>query len=131
MSEPKSLPRRILVVDDDDEARLALRRMLEEAGFDVLEAPNGRVALGICRSHPLDVVITDICMPEQEGLETIQALRREFPRVKLIAISGQPAAAVYLRMAKLLGAQATLEKPIRLETLLDTVGSVLAAEPGE
>lgn len=129
MPDPRSAPTRVLVVDDDDDARLALRRMLEVAGYEVLEAANGRIAMSLCRSSPPDVVITDIFMPEQEGIETIQALRREFPATKLIAISGQPAAAVYLRMAKLLGAQAALEKPIRLETLLDTVRAVLAGQP--
>ncbi len=116
------------MVDDDDDVRLALRRMLEEAGYEVLEAPNGRVAMTICRSNPPDVVVTDIFMPEQEGMETIRTLRREFPGVKLIAISDQPTAAVYLRMAKLLGAQAALEKPIPRDTLLATVRTLLAED---
>ncbi len=122
-SDPRRV--RVLVVDDDDEARLALRRMLEAAGYEVREAANGRIAMSVCRSDPPDVVITDIFMPEQEGIETIQSLRREFPGIKLIAISGQPSASVYLRMAKLLGAQASLQKPVDMDTLVATVRSVL------
>jgi len=129
MSESASPGARILVVDDDETVRLALRRMLESAGYEVLEAPNGRVAMTLCREDPPDLMITDIFMPEQEGMETIQAMRREFPGVKLIAVSGQ-AGGVYLRVAKLLGAQATLEKPLRMETVLATVRSVLGGEPG-
>lgn len=129
MSELTNPPARVLVVDDDGDARLALRRMLESAGYEVLEAANGRIAMSVCRTSSPEVVITDIFMPEQEGIETIQALRREFPDIKVIAISGQPAAAVYLRMAKLLGAKATLEKPIPLGTLLETVRAVLTGGP--
>jgi len=127
MNQPASSRIRILVVDDDETVRLALRRMLESAGYEVQEAPNGRVAMTLCREDPPDVMITDIFMPEQEGMETIQAMRREFPGVKLIAVSGQ-AGAVYLRVAKLLGAQASLEKPLRMDTVLATIRSVLGGE---
>ena len=115
-------------MDDDETVRMALRRMLESAGYEVLEAPNGRVAMNLCRANPPALMITDIFMPEQEGMETIRAMRREFPNVKLIAVSGQ-AGALYLRMAKLLGVQATLEKPLRMETVLAAVRSVLGGEP--
>jgi len=118
----------ILVVDDEEGARLALRRMLESAGYRVLEAPNGRVALNLCHSRHVDLVITDIFMPEQEGMETIRALRREFPGVKVVAVSGK-ASEVYMKTAKLLGAEATLEKPLRMESLLETVRSLLRGQP--
>lgn len=115
---------RILVVDDDEGARLAARRLLESAGYEVHEAANGRVALTICREQRVDLVITDIFMPEQEGMETIRALRRDFPATGVIAVSGR-ASEVYMKTAKLLGAQATLEKPLRMETLLEAVRTVL------
>ncbi len=124
MSLPCTSPVRILVVDDEDDVRLTLRSMLESAGYQVLEAPNGKVAMTICRSQPVDLMITDIFMPEQEGMETIQAVRREFPNLPIIALSGK-APGVYLKTARLLGAQATLEKPIRLQTLLETVRTLL------
>jgi len=127
MSDSSSPAIRILVVDDDETVRMALRRMLESAGYEVLDAPNGRVAMNLCRTNPPALMITDIFMPEQEGMETIRVMRREFPDVKLIAVSGQ-AGGLYLRMAKLLGAQATLEKPLRMETVLGTVRSVLSGE---
>ncbi len=128
MSQAAS-PRCILVVDDEEQVRLSLRRMLESAGYQVLEAADGQQALNICRSRPLDLVITDIVMPGQEGMETIQALRREFPGVKVIAITGK-VPELYLKTARLLGAQAALQKPLRLETLLETVRSVLEAPSG-
>ncbi|MGB9605557.1 MAG: response regulator [Bryobacteraceae bacterium] len=124
MNESATLPARILVVDDEDSVRLALRRMLESAGYRVEEAANGRIAMSLCRANPPDLMILDIFMPEQEGIETIQAMRREFPAVKILAISGQNAG-IYLRMARLLGAHATLEKPLRMETVLETVRSLL------
>jgi len=116
-------------VDDEDEVRLSLRRMLESAGYEVLEASDGQEAMKVCRSRPLDLVITDIFMPGQEGMETIQALRREFPSVKIIAITGK-ASEVYLKTARLLGAQATLQKPLRLDPLLEAVRAVLGTPSG-
>lgn len=124
MSEPQAGTVRILVVDDEEGARLAIRRMLESAGYEVLEAANGRVALTICREQRVDLVITDIFMPEQEGMETIRALRREFPGMGVIAVSGR-ASEVYMKTAQLLGAQATLTKPLRMESLLKAVRAVL------
>ncbi|MEK7407135.1 MAG: response regulator [Acidobacteriota bacterium] len=115
---------RILVVDDDADVRLVLRRMLEGAGHEVIEAPNGKAAMAECRSQPVDLMITDIFMPEQEGMETISQVRREYPHLKIIAVSGQTSA-LYLKMTKLLGAQATLEKPLRMEKVLETVKEVL------
>jgi len=117
-------PPRVLVVDDDDDVRTALRRMFESAGYEVLEAANGRVAMQVCAEHRPELLLVDIFMPEQEGIETIQAVRRQFPDSKIVAVSGK-AGRVYLRMAKLLGAQATLEKPLRLETVLETARAVL------
>ncbi len=79
---------RILLIDDDDDFRSMLRMALEQDGYVVEEARNGLEGSQRQRTEPVDLVITDILMPEQEGLETIQALRQEFPEIKIIAISG-------------------------------------------
>lgn len=115
----------ILVVDDDDSVRRVLRRILESAGYEVRDAPNGRLAMLEFNRRPADLLITDIFMPEQEGIETIGAVRRDHPGLKVIAISGM-AGDHYLRMAKLMGARATLQKPLRLVKVLETVRTTLA-----
>lgn len=118
----------ILIVDDDEMVRRVLRRMLETAGYEVREAPNGKVAMQECERQPVDLLITDIFMPEQEGMETISSLRRNRPNLKIIAISGV-AGDHYLKMARLLGARATLQKPLRLGVVLETVRTTLELPP--
>ena len=78
----------VLVIEDDDHLRGLLRAVLERAGHTVEDAPNGAAGLKRFYSHPADVVVTDIIMPEKEGLETIIELKRDHPEVKIIAISG-------------------------------------------
>ena len=78
----------ILIIDDDDQIRRVLRKTLERDGYDVADAPNGKEGIRLYRENPADLVITDIIMPEKEGIETIRELRRDFPEVKIIAISG-------------------------------------------
>ncbi len=128
MPDAKTRAPSILIVDDDASVRMVLRRILEGAGYEVMEAENGRVAMTLFRSHPADLLITDIFMPEQEGIETITAARREYPNLKIIAISGKTGS-VYLKMARLLGAHAALEKPFRMEAVLETVREVLGGAP--
>jgi DNA-binding response OmpR family regulator len=115
----------ILVVDDDDNIRLVLRRMLESAGYEVREAPNGRVAMEELSRRPARVMITDIFMPEQEGIETIRIARKTYPDLGIIAISGA-AGEHYLKMARVLGARASLLKPFHLRQVLETVKATLA-----
>ncbi len=115
----------ILVVDDDDTIRHILRKMLESAGYEVREAPNGRVAIEELRRRPARLMITDIFMPEQEGIETIRIARKTYPDLGIIAISGA-AGEHYLKMAKLLGATASLLKPFHLKDVLETVRATLA-----
>src|SRR5215831_7102565 len=79
---------RILVIDDEDPIRRLLRAALEQRGHQVVEARQGKEALDLHRSQPVELVITDILMPEKDGLEVIMALRREAPQLKVIAISG-------------------------------------------
>lgn len=118
---------RILVVDDDAGVRQVLRSMLESAGFTVGVAGNGREALEIMSAERYDVIITDLVMPEQEGIETIKLLRRDHPQAKVIAMSGA-FGGDYLRIAGFLGAHKTLAKPIRMETVIRTVREALQSE---
>ncbi len=118
---------RILVIDDDQQVRGVLRRILERAGHKVFDVGNGEAGIKVHRDHPADLIITDIFMPEQDGIETIQHLRREFPQVKIIAISGgDRTRTVDLRKdAELLGASRTLRKPFELTELVKVVGELL------
>src|SRR5882762_1404088 len=79
---------RIMVIDDHEAARTAIRRTLEAAGHDVVEASDGERALTLLAARGADLVITDIFMPEQDGIVTLRRLQKEFPGVKVIAISG-------------------------------------------
>jgi PAS domain S-box-containing protein len=117
----------ILVIDDDDQFRGMLRETLEHAGYDVADAPNGKEGIRLYRENPADLVITDIIMPEKEGIETIRELKRDFPEVKIIAISGggRIGPDSYLKMAKGLGAQRTLTKPLERDELLKTVRELI------
>lgn len=118
---------RVLIVDDDDQVRAVLRRTLEGGGHQVTDAPDGKAGARLYRQQPADLILMDIIMPEQEGLETIQELRRDFPDVKIIAISGggRGSAANYLVLARKLGADLALEKPISHQDLLRAVDRLL------
>ena len=120
----------ILVVDDDETVRRVLRQMLETAGYEVREASNGKLAMLEFSRQPADLLITDIFMPEQEGMETINTLRREHPSLRVIAISGV-GGDQYLKMAKFLGVRATLLKPLRLGTVLEAVKATLEQSPDD
>lgn len=117
----------IIVIEDDDQLRSMLRKMLERSGYDVVEACNGKEGIQFYRENPSDLIITDIIMPEKEGVETIRELKRDFPDVHIIAISGggHIGPEDYLHMAKMLGAQRTLSKPVEREVLLKTVAELL------
>ena len=119
---------RILLVEDDASFRESMHKVLTRAGHEVQAAGNGRAALQQFDTESVDLVITDIVMPEQEGLETIIRLRRENPGVKIIAISGGGTinAVDYLRTAKKLGALATLAKPFSRQEILSAIDQVLA-----
>ena len=114
--------RLILVVDDNSSLREALLAVLKDAGHDTLGAVNGKVALACARQHPIDLLITDLIMPEQEGIETIQHFVREFPHIPIIAISGN---SDYLPAAKRLGAAVVLTKPIGYADLLHAVQNLI------
>jgi DNA-binding response OmpR family regulator len=115
---------RILVADDEGGVRGFLRKVLEEGGHEVIEAVDGKQALQQVLAGRVDLVITDLIMPDQEGIETIQALRRQAPGVGIIAISGA-FGGQFLKTAKMLGAAAVLNKPVSAELLLANVADVL------
>jgi len=118
----------ILSVDDEAPTRQFLRTVLEGAGHEVREACNGLEALAQIRQTTFDLVILDLIMPEQEGLETIQLLRREHPGLKVIATCGtflQVSPDLMLEIATLLGARASLRKPYSADAALQTVQRVL------
>ncbi|NLX18924.1 MAG: response regulator [Desulfobulbus sp.] len=104
---------RILVIDDDDQMRTLLRQVMELAGYEVIEAENGREGMQKHLRQPADLVITDLIMPEQEGLETITSLKKEYPAIKIIAISGggRIGPEAYLPAARELGADRVFTKP--------------------
>jgi CheY-like chemotaxis protein len=118
---------KILIIDDEEQIRLVFKEMLGRFGYEVLEATNGEEGLALQREKTADLVITDIIMPDKEGLETIRELRREFPEVKIIAISGggQIGSDQYLNVAKQFGAMCTLQKPVGLEQLRQEVHRLL------
>ena len=115
----------ILVVDDEPGVRNLLRNVLTGVSYQVLEADNGREAVRQVEISEVDLVIMDLAMPEQDGIETIRALRRLRPRLKIIAMSGVFAWPL-LHAAELLGAQASLAKPIQPDELLAAVARVMA-----
>lgn len=120
---------RILVIDDDPQIRTMLRMMLEREGYEVTEAPDGAVGVQEFRKAPFDVVITDLLMPEKEGIETIIELKRDFPNVKIIAISGggqHMGADNFLRLAQKIGAKHSLRKPFKRDELINMIEELLA-----
>jgi len=120
---------RILLIDDDDSLRDMLRRTLEHFGHTVIEARNGQEGLGLLPHASADLLITDIVMPEKEGLEVLMALRKMKSPIKIIAMSGggRVSAEDYLRTAKIMGAARVLAKPFSNESLTAAINELLAA----
>lgn len=113
------------MVDDDAAVREVVASMLRTAGYEVVLAANGREALTTLQHESFRVIITDLVMPEQEGIETIKVIRKEYPEVRVIAMSGA-FGGDYLRIAGYLGAHGTLAKPLQLSTVLKAVSDALA-----
>jgi CheY-like chemotaxis protein len=116
-----------LVVDDDAMVLQATRMLLEDHGFSVLTAADGVDGLRQYRKHRPDVVLTDIIMPEKEGISLIRDLRHEFPDAKIVAMSGggRMGNSDYVRIATALGANVGLHKPFGELELIETVGMLL------
>jgi CheY-like chemotaxis protein len=128
---------RILVIDDERDVRDSVKCVLDLAGYEVLTAENVPEALEQLKRTPMDLVITDIIMPKMNGVQAIESIRRAFPLVRIVAISGggnfgvagyQPTAIAtnaYLRSAEEAGAHVVLTKPFELDDLIEVVEKLL------
>ena len=114
---------RILVVDDDARVRTMVRTLLEAAGFEVVEAESGAAALRALGSEAVDVVLTDIFMPDTDGIELIHTLHRQTPNLPLVAMSGGgfDDGKDVLAVARLLGAEAIVQKPLTQRKLVGAI----------
>lgn len=120
----------ILLIDDDAMLRDVLATALVKAGHTVVQAEDGRQGVKLFRAAPADLVITDLVMPDSDGLEAIVALHREWPALPIIAMSGDTAhASLYLSMATKLGARRALAKPFAAPELLQVVDELLLRPP--
>lgn len=119
--------KRVLVIDDEPTALDLLRRILESNGYVVLVAVNGQEGVNLFRRHPCDLVITDMVMPVQDGLQTILDLRADFPGLPVIAISGGGAISKerYLTVAGYLDRVITIAKPFAVNTIVAAVAKLL------
>lgn len=121
---------RILVVDDEPEVLLLLTDILESVGYEVIRATNGVEGLKEFQRGDIDLIVTDIIMPDKEGLESIMDYKQLNPDVKIIAISGGARIGphTYLKMAEKFGARRVFSKPFRNKELLDAVEQLLAEQ---
>lgn len=119
---------RILIVDDDEQLRNLLSEVLRRAGYEVEVARDGQEALRLYGEQPTDLIVTDLLMPEKEGLEMIRELRRSHPELRIIAMTGGGAgmdATPLLAIAGVLGAWRILHKPFSIEEFLQVVAEAL------
>jgi DNA-binding response OmpR family regulator len=126
-------PIRLLVIDDDELVRATLVDMLQTAGFEVVTAANGRIGIELLETTSVAAIITDILMPEQEGLETIREARRRHPAIRILAISGGGAGGPeiqLLRFAQNFGADLALSKPFTASQLVSAVRTLLGLPKG-
>lgn len=119
---------KIVVIDDDRLVRDTLLNYLEGDVFDAVGAIDGHQGLDLVEAHKPDVVITDILMPNKEGMETITELKRTYPDIRIVAISGQYQSGItsYLDLARRLGADAVLAKPFSRKDFIETIMRVAA-----
>ncbi len=118
---------RIIVIDDQEPIRRIVRRALENDGHEVFEASDGEVGMALLEREPADVVITDIFMPGMDGIQTLREIRKRFPAIKVIAMSGGDSTGLLdLRHdAELLGALKSIQKPFNARDIVEVVRSVL------
>ena len=118
----------VLIIEDDEFVKNMLKQTFDRAGYDVATASNGRIGIQLYQSKPFDVVITDLIMPDMEGIETITQLRKIDPGVKVIAISGggRNRPGDYLHLAAKLGALNTFTKPVDRNALLEAVQALIS-----
>jgi CheY-like chemotaxis protein len=115
----------ILIIEDTVAVRVVFRAILEQAGHVVREASHGREGIHLFRQAPTDLVITDIYMPDGDGLEVITHLRQAYHAVKILAISGRAGQECMLSVAARLGADGMLPKPVSMDALLTAVAKLL------
>lgn len=122
-----------MIIDDEPAVRKTLRTYFERAGYQVAEAGDGRTGLRLHGVASADVIITDIFMPDFDGIETIRELRRVAPGVKVIVVSGGDSTGTLnmLEDAKLLGADRAFHKPLKPEELLGAIREMLSQNPQE
>lgn len=120
---------RILIMDDDVNVRLALRKMLQRIGHTVEEAPNAAEGAKVYNESPPDLVITDLLMPERDGVEALLELHTRHPNIKTIVISGE--APEFLPIAEDLGAHCTIAKPFKSQDVIDAVTRLLSEKADE
>lgn len=118
----------VLLIENDGSLRELLRMTLLSAGYAVFEALNGRHGINAFRKSPTDLVVTDLYMPERDGLEVIEALRRSHPHVKVLAISGASGTMGYFWLAQSRGAVAVLQKPFDPSAFLNVVAQLLKSD---
>jgi YesN/AraC family two-component response regulator len=123
---------KILIIEDDHHILLMMKKMLDNKGFEITLASNGKEGLEIFNKNTFDLVITDIIMPEKEGLETIREMKRACSDLKIIAMSGggKISADNYLETAKIFGASKLLEKPFTRQQLVTAVQEIMGESPG-
>jgi CheY-like chemotaxis protein len=121
------MQKNILVIDDEDQIRSVIKKMLEAEGYLVTVTADGNAGLDFLRNNSVDLLITDIVMPDKEGIEIIRELKKNSPDLGIIAISGGGSMGPeeYLFLAKKFGVNKTLAKPFRREDLLSAVKDVL------
>lgn len=126
MSNSKPMPP-ILIIDDDPQINTLLQDVLEFEGYQVITAQRATEGLHHLETTTVDLVITDVLMPDKEGLETIRELRQRFPQTKILAISGglTKSGVDVLEIAKRLGANSVLPKPFDVQDLIKSVRSLL------
>lgn len=121
---------RILIIDDEAVLRATWRDVLEEEGYNVMEACDGAMGAKQLQWNAVDLVITDMLMPRQEGMQTIHEIRKTYPNIKILAVSGGGATRnmTFLEAAQKLGADRTLAKPLGIDDLLQTVSELLSGD---
>jgi CheY-like chemotaxis protein len=123
--------RTLLVIDDDALVLETLCEILREGGYRVLAARDGKFALALIAATAVDLVVTDVFMPDMDGLEVLRALRRQRPHLPVVVMSGndQPRRFDARSAASLMGAVEWIAKPVTAGALLDSVARILAATP--
>ncbi|HEC12462.1 MAG TPA: response regulator [Acidiferrobacteraceae bacterium] len=119
---------RVLIVDDEESVRVMVAAMIKPDGYNVTEAASGAEACDACKESPVDLIITDIVMPEKNGIDLIRYVKKEYPDIAVIAISGGGGIEGrydYLEIARLVGADNILKKPFELRELRSAVSEAM------